>query len=202
MGVNGRVHKTTDGGQSWSIVAQVNHDYADKLIMEDDNTGYLSMRNHYASGAGEDGRGFIYKTENCGETWNLEWTGPWPKSSISGLAFQFPGKLWACGAHNTIIERISGTTGFREVTVSPSNLIISPNPFTYDVKISYQIDKLEKIKVQLFDISGQLITTLVNENKNEGKYEVYWNGKDELGASLPDGLYFCTLPTGSKVWTK
>jgi len=69
VAVNGKVHKTYDGGQTWEVISQLYHDYADFLIMEDESTGYLTMRNFFGGAPGEDGRGFIYKTEDGGKSW-------------------------------------------------------------------------------------------------------------------------------------
>ncbi len=79
-GVSSRIHKTTDGGLTWKVVSQLDHDYMDKLLMEDDDIGWLAARNHFGSGPGEDSRGFIYKTEDGGNSWDLKWTGPYIKS--------------------------------------------------------------------------------------------------------------------------
>ena len=195
--VNGRIHKTTDGGLNWTVVSQVNHDYMDKLIMEDDNTGWLAARNHYGSGSGEDGRGFLYNTEDGGMSWNLEWTGPWIKSGFGDLTFQWPGKLWACASHNTILELVTGTTGFREISVTSSKMKISPNPFNTDVKISYLLDEPAKVSLSIYNVSGRLIETLVNRKQEKGNYNVSWDGSE-----LSEGIYFFTVRIGNNVWTE
>ena len=60
-----------------------------------------------------------------------------------------------------------------------------PNPFKEFTNIRYDVPQEEHIQIAIFDVSGQLLTTLVNEMKYAGLYEVQWNAAD-----LPAGIYF------------
>ncbi|MCB0300939.1 MAG: right-handed parallel beta-helix repeat-containing protein [Calditrichaeota bacterium] len=68
-----------------------------------------------------------------------------------------------------------------------------PNPFNLKTAINYQIFEPGKVKISIFDMSGQEITTLVNEPKNEGFYTAFWDGKNANGDTLPSGIYFYQL---------
>ena len=202
VAVNGKVHKTTDGGQTWQVISQLNHDYADFLIMQDELTGYVAMRNFYGGGYGEDGRGFIYKTVDGGESWELKWTGPWIKSGIGGLAYQSPGKLWACGAHSTILKHESGFVGFREeVAVDVPDITLSPNPFGSQLKITCHNNVKGNVSIIISDITGRVVNKLYQGFQPAGDFEVKWNGTDNNGNILPDGTYFCTFKNKSKTKT-
>ena len=198
-GVSCRVHKTTNGGLTWTVVSQVNHDYIDGLLMENDNTGWLAARNHFGSGSGEDGRGFLYKTEDGANTWDLKWAGPYIKSGFGDITFQWPGKLWACGGQNTLLELVTEPIGFREITLDPSELQVYPTPFYSEVNITYTIDKTEKVKLDIYDISGRLIASLVNQNQHTGSYNISWDGRNVNGEKIGKGVYICTLQAGNKV---
>lgn len=72
-----------------------------------------------------------------------------------------------------------------------------PNPFNPSTTIKYTIPLNEKkiisnVKLVVYDILGREITTLVNENKNSGTYEVNFDG-----SNLNSGVYFYSLITGS-----
>ena len=196
VAVNGKVHKTTDGGQSWQVISQLDHDYTEFLIMEDELTGYLAMRNFYGSSYGDDGRGFIYKTNDGGESWELEWSGPWIKSSISSLAYQSPGNLWACGAHNTILEHVSEPIGFKEITIENPNVKLSPNPFSSQLKIICHNELNGSVSVLISDINGRVVNQLYKGYKPAGEFEIKWDGTDNTGNILPAGTYFCTFING------
>lgn len=60
-----------------------------------------------------------------------------------------------------------------------------PNPFKNFTNIRYTLPKDGQIQISIFDLSGQLLSTPVNEMKMAGMYEVQWNAAD-----LPSGIYF------------
>ena len=72
-----------------------------------------------------------------------------------------------------------------------------PNPFNPSTKINYQIPEISFVTLKVYDVLGNEIATLVNEEKPIGSYEVEFNAK-----SLPSGIYFYRLQAGSFVETK
>ncbi len=72
-----------------------------------------------------------------------------------------------------------------------------PNPFNPSTKIKYSIPQAEFVALKIFDVLGNEITTLVNEEKSAGNYEVNLNA-----ANLSSGIYFYKLQAGSFVETK
>ncbi len=72
-----------------------------------------------------------------------------------------------------------------------------PNPFNPNTTIRYQVPKREKVLLQIFDINGRLVTTLVNEVKNSGPNQVIFNGDN-----LASGTYIYRLTIGGKVQSK
>jgi len=72
-----------------------------------------------------------------------------------------------------------------------------PNPFNPATTIKYQIPEISFVTLKIFDILGNEIETLVNEEKTGGIYESTWNA-----ATLPSGIYFYHLKAGSFVETK
>jgi hypothetical protein len=73
-----------------------------------------------------------------------------------------------------------------------------PNPFNPSTNIKYKTSNNKFITIKIFDILGKEITTLVNEKKNAGEYEVEFDG-----SNMPSGMYFyCLLINGLRVDTK
>jgi hypothetical protein len=72
-----------------------------------------------------------------------------------------------------------------------------PNPFNPTTKINYQIPELSFVTIKVFDVLGNEIETLVNEEKPTGTYEITW-----YAGSLPSGIYFYRIQTGSFIETK
>ena len=72
-----------------------------------------------------------------------------------------------------------------------------PNPFNPTTTISYDLPEQSLIKLKVFDIRGQEVTTLQNDLEPPGNYEVHWNGLDQSGNQVSTGVYFCRLSAGS-----
>lgn len=66
-----------------------------------------------------------------------------------------------------------------------------PNPFNPVTTISYQLPKSTYVKLSIYDITGRLIETLLNENKNAGYYSVEWNSNN-----VGSGIYFYRIEAG------
>ncbi len=72
-----------------------------------------------------------------------------------------------------------------------------PNPFNPTTIIRYQIHQRTRVKLEIFDEVGRLITTLVDEEKSLGDYEIPWNA-----STLPSGIYLCKLTAGNEIQTQ
>jgi len=68
-----------------------------------------------------------------------------------------------------------------------------PNPFNPSTTIRFNVGKRAKVSVALFDVTGKEVTTLVNDSKEAGSYDVKWNGTTGNGARAASGTYFCRL---------
>jgi len=67
-----------------------------------------------------------------------------------------------------------------------------PNPFNPSTKIKYSVPQLSQVQISIFDVLGNKIETLVNEEKPMGTYEIIWNA-----VNLPSGVYFYKLQTAN-----
>ena len=88
----------------------------------------------------------------------------------------------------------------KDNTVDKINFTLNqnyPNPFNPSTKIKYTIPNVGNVRLNVFNVLGKEIATLVNEEKSAGKYEVEFNA-----ANLPSGIYFYQLQSGSFVETK
>ena len=82
----------------------------------------------------------------------------------------------------------------------PLSYILSqnfPNPFNPSTTIKYSIPQLSSVQIKIFDVLGNEIETLVNEEKPVGTYELNWNA-----ANLPSGVYFYQLQAENFVQTR
>jgi len=65
-----------------------------------------------------------------------------------------------------------------------------PNPFNPETTISFQISDPAQVKLQIYNVRGQLVKTLVNDLQQPGHYDVIWNGLDSNNQSVSSGVYF------------
>ena len=84
-------------------------------------------------------------------------------------------------------------TGVRPESAPPAgfNLLQNyPNPFSSITTISYQLTSDCKVGLQIYDMLGRSVATLVNEYKPSGTHQVTWNAE-----SMTPGIYFCEMQT-------
>ncbi|MCF7920306.1 MAG: T9SS type A sorting domain-containing protein [Candidatus Cloacimonetes bacterium] len=71
-----------------------------------------------------------------------------------------------------------------------------PNPFNPVTNITYQLAKDADVTLDIYNIRGQLVKTLVSAVQSAGKYKVIWDGVDSSGKATASGVYFYQLQAG------
>jgi len=72
-----------------------------------------------------------------------------------------------------------------------------PNPFNPETTITYSLKEAGFVEIQIFNLKGQLVKSLVRDSKAAGEHRVIWNGKDEAGNLVGSGIYLCNLKSGA-----
>lgn len=70
-----------------------------------------------------------------------------------------------------------------------------PNPFNAAATVSYALKETGPVRIEIFDILGRKVTTLVDAVEAEGPHSANWNGTDRSGRSVSSGTYLCRLST-------
>ncbi|MCW8811189.1 MAG: T9SS type A sorting domain-containing protein [Ignavibacteriaceae bacterium] len=134
-------------------------------------------------------------------------SGPWAKDSLILLdssAAAFPGviydpddslyKMWYSGdgiEYATAPINIPTSIEEERFDEIPTDFTLSqnyPNPFNPTTKIKYSVPQASKVQFKVFDVLGNEIEILVNDEKQAGTYELTWNA-----INLPSGVYFYQL---------
>lgn len=146
---------------------------------------------------------------NSGTNWSLIQT---PESSeLYDIQFVNQRNGWACGKNGVILKYNPNTIGIKKISEEvPSKYKLFqnyPNPFNPITKIKYQISpqesltntqiKKQKVKLIVYDISGKVVSVLVDAEQLAGEYEVIFDG-----INYPSGVYFYELNTGDYIQTK
>jgi PKD repeat protein len=80
------------------------------------------------------------------------------------------------------------------------NLQIFPNPMVSGTRISFMFPNTEVVSITVSDISGRKVSTIINSQQiKPGKHSIFWNGKNETGESLENGVYFIRIGFGDGV---
>ena len=77
-----------------------------------------------------------------------------------------------------------------------------PNPFNPETVINFNLIKDVEISLNIYNIKGQKVKTMIDEPIEKGAHSVIWNGKDNSGNSVSSGLYFYKLQAGEFESTK
>ncbi|MFO7659634.1 MAG: FlgD immunoglobulin-like domain containing protein [Candidatus Cloacimonadaceae bacterium] len=81
-----------------------------------------------------------------------------------------------------------------EQTVISSQLLACyPNPFSNAVKITYDLKQNQDVTINVYNLKGQLVKTLLNTKKAEGHHDVFWDGTNNDGKSAAPGMYFIRM---------
>lgn len=77
-----------------------------------------------------------------------------------------------------------------------------PNPFNPRVTLSFTLASAGEVQLQVFDVRGRVVRTLVNEVRSTGPHTVVWTGQDAHARAVSSGVYFVRLQAGGVVRTQ
>lgn len=80
--------------------------------------------------------------------------------------------------------------------------IPNPNPAINSAKISFSLANSQNVTLKIYDVSGNLIKTLIDSYLEQGRYNYFWYGTDNQGHIVSEGIYFYTLETPNQRLTK
>ncbi len=71
-----------------------------------------------------------------------------------------------------------------------------PNPFNPDTTISFSLKEPANVSINIYNIQGKLVKTLLNEVRAAGNHTAIWNGKDNSGRNVASGVYYYRMKSG------
>jgi len=125
---------------------------------------------------------------NCGST-----VGQTAAGQVTGVNYWALIGLWQPEGQTGVREEVEWSSGQAVKTrlYSPQ-----PNPARARVSIRYTLDAERQTLLQVHDLTGRVVRTLCASSMKRGAYSVTWNGADDHGRSLANGVYFVRLIAG------
>jgi endonuclease I len=77
-----------------------------------------------------------------------------------------------------------------------------PNPFNPVTEVLYEVPAAEHVTLAIHDVTGRLVTTLVDSPTSAGSHTALWDGRDSTGQPAASGVYFARLKAGGEVVTR
>lgn len=98
------------------------------------------------------------------------------------------------------VELVAGTVTGAETNTTPNVAILYqnyPNPFNPSTSIEFSLPARERVSLKVFDVSGRLVSTLVDGHLSDGVHRYTWDGRNQRGSSVASGVYFYVLRSES-----
>jgi photosystem II stability/assembly factor-like uncharacterized protein len=187
-----KVLRTIDAGKTWESFKVFDYN---NVIFSGCDIDFVNSIVGYVSAY--DSR--IFKSTDGGISWNKEDI----PNGLNNFAIDFIDENigWAFGYPGTILKRDPNYTSVNNhKEFLPSDFYLNqnyPNPFNPTTIINYSIPKASFVTIKVYDILGREITTLVNEQKSPGNYNVQFNA-----SRFSSGVYFYRMQAGDFVQTK
>ena len=180
------IFQSTDSGENWDTLASFG---ASDLI--------INSNDHIFAGHGYNG---VYRSTNNGIDWitiNYGLT----DTSIYSLLIGLDGHIFTGTFSGLVFRSINSTTLVASEDANiPSAFSLGqnyPNPFNPRTKIKYSVPQMSFITINVYDILGKIVATLINEEKPIGNYEIEFDA-----INFSSGVYFYRIQAGNFINTK
>lgn len=130
-------------------------------------------------------------------TWSFNWTAP----SAGSDTVTFYGAFLCANGNNAVTGDITYksnlkaiedvNTGMKKNEIGVSGFSIYPNPASESFSVSYEINRTGKVEINLVDLHGSLVASILSEEKSPGSYENFF----KIPFNLNAGIYFLEIAT-------
>jgi photosystem II stability/assembly factor-like uncharacterized protein len=203
VGTEGFIVKTKNAGIDWTTQSS-------NTIKDLYSVSFTNLI--YGTAVGE--AGTILRTTNGGEDWTAQSSGT--SFTLNSVSFIDENTGIVVGANGTILRTSNGGVTFvndENYSTQPKDFILLqnyPNPFNPSTTIRYSIPSViasgtkqsSFVTLKVYDVLGNEVATLVNEEKPAGSYEVEFTSHSGSVRNLSSGVYLYTLQAGSFIQTK
>jgi photosystem II stability/assembly factor-like uncharacterized protein len=191
--------RTTDGGKTWSLVTTYKQQ-APNALAYIPQMGHLGLVVNAVDGS--------FYTQDGGATWNRI-----SSASYGDLTFVSPIVGWTTGLTSgpfptSVIAKFNGNLS-TAVTDRKSDVPQAfelaqnfPNPFNPETRIKFQVPATSWVQLDVFNLMGQHVATLLEGKRPAGEHELTWDGRNDFGQPAPSGVYMLVIRAGKFTQTK
>lgn len=196
-----KIFRSEAGSGMWSSLAPINlSTYTTITCVE------FNSVNKILIGTNNSG---IYTSSNTGQSWQVLTNGLYGHSvSGSGYSYAYISSIvidnndymYLTTYEDGLYKSGSSTFVNSGLNVLPGEFYLKqnyPNPFNPTTKIKFDLPKNSFVKINVFDITGRILSEIVNQNLSAGSYEADFNG-----ANLSSGIYYYRIDAGDFTATK
>ena len=134
-----------------------------------------------------------------------------PAKSASSIVPEYAVFNLQTGVYESKTAKVSDFKGFLRVQLAKTGEVLPPaatqlfqnypNPFNPVTSIKYDLAENSLVRMDIYNVRGQLVKTLLNQEMLAGTHSVIWDGKDGQGRSVSSGVYFYRMSLPNKVLT-
>lgn len=117
------------------------------------------------------------------------------------LAADIPDMVMS-SAGSGVIDFLNPSSIDESVSIIPERVSLAqnyPNPFNQGTVIPFILHNSSKVTLNIFDLEGRRVSTLINDWINRGEYHLQWDGTAFENQSLPTGIYVAQLSSGTSM---
>ena len=106
---------------------------------------------------------------------------------------------------DVLITAASPATAVATTAQTPTGFALEanyPNPFNNSTVIPFRLGNQTKVRLQIYNLTGQKVARLLDERREAGAHAVQWSGEDDAGRSLASGVYFYRLEADELQFTR
>ena len=96
---------------------------------------------------------------------------------------------------------VDTTSNSNDVVTVVANLGVYPNPFNPSTTVSYLLKENSEVDLAVYNLKGQLVKILQQEQVNAGQHRVLWNGIDSYNKEVSSGTYIFRMRVNNKIYT-
>jgi hypothetical protein len=103
---------------------------------------------------------------------------------------------------DALVEPVGNNDGVQVASIPTKITSVYPNPFSNESRISYSVKNTGTVQISIYNLLGQKVRQISNATKATGSYVTSWDGKDDHGNKLSNGIYFVRMQSNDSQDTK